>query len=124
MHLSDAALVRTTFADEQPVGVTMRRSFVLMAVVAFIVCGVTAFYTRHAEHGRTSEELSAWSIGSRPLPEVVSPGGSHLNLAAKSRSASLSSSIESPASVFGRVTVSIPDSNERLRTESPLERTG
>ena len=32
------------------------RFFVMMAVAAFIVCGVTAFYTKRAEHGRTAAE--------------------------------------------------------------------
>ena len=41
------------------------RFFVLMAVAAFIVCGVTAFFTRRAEHGRTSEERSAYFIGEK-----------------------------------------------------------
>ena len=27
----------------------------MLAVAAFIVCGVTAFYTKRAEHGRTAE---------------------------------------------------------------------
>jgi hypothetical protein len=37
------------------------RFFVMMAVAAFIVCGVTAFYTHRAEHGRTPEERQAYS---------------------------------------------------------------
>jgi hypothetical protein len=39
------------------------RFFVMMAVAAFIVCGVTAFYTKRAEHGRTAEERQAYWIG-------------------------------------------------------------
>jgi len=34
------------------------RFFVMMAVAAFIVCGVTAFYTHRAQHGRTAERTS------------------------------------------------------------------
>jgi hypothetical protein len=34
-------------------------------VTAFIVCGVTAFYTHRAEHGRTVEERAAYAIGER-----------------------------------------------------------
>jgi len=49
------------------------RFFVLMAVLAFIVCGVTAFYTRRAEHGRTSEERSPWFIGEK-AGEQAAPG--------------------------------------------------
>ena len=41
------------------------RFFVMMAVAAFIVCGVTAFYTHRAEHGRTSEERQAYWIGEK-----------------------------------------------------------
>ena len=41
------------------------RFFVLMALLAFIVCGVTAFYTHRAAHGRTEEERSAWFIGEK-----------------------------------------------------------
>jgi hypothetical protein len=32
---------------------------------AFIVCGVTAFYTHRAAHGRTPEERAAYAIGER-----------------------------------------------------------
>jgi hypothetical protein len=41
------------------------RFFVMMAVAAFIVCGITAFYTHRAEHGRTSEERQAYWIGEK-----------------------------------------------------------
>ena len=41
------------------------RFFVMMAVAAFIVCGVTAFYTHRAEHGRTPEERQAYGIGKK-----------------------------------------------------------
>lgn len=39
------------------------RFFVMMAITAFIVCGVTAFYTQRAAHGRTPEERQAYAIG-------------------------------------------------------------
>jgi hypothetical protein len=39
------------------------RFFVMMALVAFGVCGVTAFYTHRAAHGRTAAERSAYAIG-------------------------------------------------------------
>jgi hypothetical protein len=45
-----------------------------MAVAAFIVCGVTAFFTHRAEHGRTSEERSAYFIGEKAGGEAA-PGG-------------------------------------------------
>jgi hypothetical protein len=41
------------------------RFFVMMGTAAFIVCGVTAFYTHRAEHGRTAEERAAYAIGER-----------------------------------------------------------
>ena len=41
------------------------RFFVMMAVAAFIVCGVTAFYTHRAEHGGTPEERQAYWIGEK-----------------------------------------------------------
>jgi len=41
------------------------RFFVMMAVAAFMVCGVTAFYTHRAAHGRTAEERAAYWIGEK-----------------------------------------------------------
>lgn len=41
------------------------RFFVMMGAAAFIVCGVTAFYTHRAAHGRTAEERAAYAIGER-----------------------------------------------------------
>ena len=41
------------------------RFFVMMSVAAFAVCGVTAFYTHRAAHGRTAEERAAYAIGER-----------------------------------------------------------
>lgn len=37
----------------------------MMAVAAFVVCGVTAFYTHRAAYGRTAEERAAYAIGER-----------------------------------------------------------
>jgi len=37
----------------------------MMAVAAFVVCGVTAFYTHRAAHGRTPEERAAYWIGEK-----------------------------------------------------------
>lgn len=39
------------------------RFFVLMALAAFVVSGVTSFYTHRAAHGRTAEERAAYAIG-------------------------------------------------------------
>jgi hypothetical protein len=41
------------------------RLFVMTAVAAFIVCGMTAFYTKRAEHGRSSEERQAYWTGEK-----------------------------------------------------------
>jgi hypothetical protein len=41
------------------------RFLVMMAVAAFVVCGVTAFYTHRAAHGRTSDERAAYAIGEK-----------------------------------------------------------
>ena len=52
------------------------RFFVMMAVAAFVVCGVTAFYTHRTAHGRTAEERSAFGIGEKAGEEA--PAGSKL----------------------------------------------
>src|SRR5215469_5045921 len=39
------------------------RFFVMMAAAAFVVCGVTAFYTHRAAFGRTAEERAGYAIG-------------------------------------------------------------
>ena len=46
------------------------RFFVLMALLAFVVCGVTAFYTHRAAHGLTSEERAAYAIGEKAGEEA------------------------------------------------------
>jgi hypothetical protein len=50
------------------------RFFVMMAIAAFIVCGVTAFYTERAKQGRTSDERSAYVIGKRAGEESAAAG--------------------------------------------------
>ena len=45
----------------------------MMAVAAFVVCGVTAFYTHRAADGRTSGERAAYVIGEK-LGEQAPPG--------------------------------------------------
>jgi hypothetical protein len=39
------------------------RFFVMMAVAAFLVCGITSFYTHRAADGRTAEERAGYAIG-------------------------------------------------------------
>jgi hypothetical protein len=56
------------------------RFFVMMAVAAFVVCGVAAFYTHRAAHGRTAEERAAYAIGMRAGEEA--PAGAKLPTAA------------------------------------------
>ncbi len=41
------------------------RFFVIMGVLAFLVCGVTAFLTHRAAHGNTEAERSAYTAGER-----------------------------------------------------------
>jgi hypothetical protein len=41
------------------------RFFVLMGVAAFVVCGLTVFYTHRAAHGRTAEERAAYETGEK-----------------------------------------------------------
>jgi hypothetical protein len=53
------------YAQVMPTKFKPVRFFVMMAVAAFIVCGVTAFYTKRAEHGRTTEEPQAYWIGEK-----------------------------------------------------------
>jgi len=57
------------------------RFFVLMALLAFVVCSVTAFYTHRAAHGRTSEERAAYAIGEKAGEEA--PMGATLPNAAE-----------------------------------------
>jgi len=39
------------------------RFFALMAVFFFLLCGLTAFYTHRAAHGRSPEERAGYAIG-------------------------------------------------------------
>jgi hypothetical protein len=57
------------------------RFFVLIALAAFLVRGVTAFYTHGAAHGRTSEERAAYAIGEKAGEEA--PMGAKLPTAAE-----------------------------------------
>jgi hypothetical protein len=46
------------------------RFFVMMAIAAFLVCGVTAFYTQRAAHGRTAEQRAAYWMGEKAGEEA------------------------------------------------------
>jgi hypothetical protein len=63
------------------------RFLVMMALAAFVVCGVTAFYTHRAAHGRTAEERSAYAIGLKageqaPVQRIL-PTDAELNMMAQ-----------------------------------------
>ena len=68
------------------------RFFVMMALAAFVVCGVTAFYTHRAAHGRTAEERSAYAIGLKAGEQApahaILPTDAELNMILKSISRS------------------------------------
>jgi hypothetical protein len=49
------------------------RFFVMMAVAAFIVCGVTSFYTHRAAYGRTAEERAGYAVGLKVGEQAPSP---------------------------------------------------
>jgi hypothetical protein len=63
------------------------RFFVMMAAAAFVVCGVTAFYTHRAAHGRTAEERSAYGSGERAAEQAPNdaklPTAAELNMMAQ-----------------------------------------
>ena|SRR5207249_3397652 len=63
------------------------RFFVMMAVAAFVVCGVTAFYTHRAAHGRTAQESEAYWIGEKAGEQaprdVKLPSAAELNMMAQ-----------------------------------------
>jgi hypothetical protein len=63
------------------------RFFVMMALAAFLVCGVTAFYTHRAAHGRTAEERSAYAIGLKAGEQApahaILPTDAELNMIAQ-----------------------------------------
>ena len=58
-----------------------------MALTAFVVCGVTAFYTHRAAHGRTAEERSAYAIGLKTGEQTpagaILPTDAELNMIAQ-----------------------------------------
>ena len=59
----------------------------LIGVAAFIVCGVTVFYTHRAAHGRTAEDRKAYWIGEKAgeqaPPETKLPTAAELNIMAQ-----------------------------------------
>ena len=63
------------------------RFFVMVAVLAFIICGVTAFYTHRAAHGRTTEERAGYAVGKKVAEEAPVgaklPSDAELNMMAQ-----------------------------------------
>jgi len=63
------------------------RFVVMMGVAAFVVCGVTAFYTQRAAHGRTAEERAAYEIGEKTAQQTprdaTLPTAAELNMMAE-----------------------------------------
>jgi len=59
----------------------------MMAVAAFIVCGVTSFYTHRAAFGRTADERAGYSIGleagEQAPPGATLPTDADLNMMAQ-----------------------------------------
>jgi hypothetical protein len=63
------------------------RFFVLMGLAAFVVCGVTAFYTHRGAHGRTAEERAAYEtgekVGEQAPRDAKLPTAAELNMMAQ-----------------------------------------
>jgi hypothetical protein len=63
------------------------RFFVMMAVAAFVVCGITAFYTHRAAYGRTADEREGYEIGlkvgEQAPPQARLPTRAGLNMMAQ-----------------------------------------
>ncbi len=63
------------------------RFFVMMALAAFVVCGVTAFHTHRVAHGTTVEERSAYAIGlkagEQAPAQTIMPTDAELNMMAQ-----------------------------------------
>jgi hypothetical protein len=63
------------------------RFFLLMAVMAFLVCGAVAFYTQRAAHGRTNEERAAYALGLKTGADATAqaklPSDAELNMMAQ-----------------------------------------
>jgi hypothetical protein len=63
------------------------RFLVMMALAAFLVCGVAAFYTHHAAHGRTAQERSVYAIGLKAGEQApahaILPTDAELNMIAQ-----------------------------------------
>ena len=94
------------------------RFFVMMAVAAFIVCGVTAFYTHRAEHGRTAEERQAYWIGEKAGEQAPRdaklPTPAALNMMAQKY-------FEKQGSVTSRIGISLSNTGTRTGSTRRIE---
>jgi hypothetical protein len=65
------------------------RFFILMALAAFVVCAVTAFYTHRAARGRSAPERAAYALGEKAghdtAPGATMPNAAELNMMAQAR---------------------------------------
>jgi len=63
------------------------RFFVLIALVAFITCGVIAFSTKRAAHGRSPAERAGYALGTKAAAEAPRdaklPTAAELNMLAQ-----------------------------------------
>jgi len=63
------------------------RFFVMIALAAFVVCGVTSFCTHRAANDRTREERAAYAIGlkvgEQAPPKAMLPTAADLNMMAQ-----------------------------------------
>jgi hypothetical protein len=63
------------------------RFFVMMAVFVFLLCGVTAFYTHRAAHGRSPDERAGYANGEKAGMSAPAgtklPGPAELNMMAQ-----------------------------------------
>ena len=60
------------------------RVYVMMGMAAFLVCGVTAFFTHRAEQGRTPAERAGYVLGEKageaaaPAAKLPTAAGLHM----------------------------------------------
>ncbi len=77
------------------------RFFVLMGLAAFVVYGVTAFYTHRATHGRTAEERAAYETGEKAgeqaQRDATLPTDAELNMMAQRYFEQQGSALRSPS---------------------------
>ncbi len=99
------------------------RFFVVMAVAAFIVCGVTAFCAHRAEHRRTPEERQAYWIGEKAGEQaprdakLLTPAG--LNMMAQKYFESSTDRVTSRIGIWRSNTATRTGSTRHIRGSEP-----